>query len=480
MSAVGKITFRYLRLFKGPRAVTAMTIIAILGIAIGVATMIVTYSVANGFGNAYKKSILDFSAHAALLSTDEIKDAANITAQLSKYYSTKESRAKWADSAAIRAMIKPVRSLWIKLKLHHLDALYSEPSGLGKYLNAINPAAYTDRMFSRGWYPKALIKHLTDTLALSENGIVGVSPFIYREGLLISRGQIRGVVIKGVNPEGLQKVSNMKVTLPVSTGKESYMVVGSYLARELGLKEGDNVKIMLPEDWNAAGEGRFREFTVAGTFESGMYDFDSQFVLLDLKKAQEIFNRPDTVSGIEIKLDDSDKTVAFGLKLERDFEYPLYTANWQELNKSLFDAVKLEKIMFAIIMGALVIVAAFNIIGTVMLRVLYKTSDIAILRALGMRATWLQRIFVFQGLLVGGLGTFLGLAAAVIVIWLVGTHGLIKIPEEIYLVGTLPVCFSWNAGVLISAFSLFVCWVTSVLASKRIFGLSIVRGLHRP
>lgn len=390
MSAIRSITFKYLRFMSASRAVLAMTIISIVGIAIGVATLTVTYSVAGGFGDAYRRAILDFSAHVILLSTGEIENAALVEKRLQKF----------------------------------------------------------------------------------GDQITGVSPFLYREGLLIHDGQIRGVLIKGVTSEGQKSISNMEV----SSGGA---VVGKYLAQEMGVNEGDTVRLMLPEHWKEGDVIGFETFPVSGTFETGMYDFDSQFVLINLKEAQQIFNAPDKVSGIEIKLSDWKDAPSFARALEKEFVYPLYATDWQELNQSLFQAVGLEKLMFAIIMGALVVVAAFNIVGTVMLKILYKTSDISILRALGMNIGGVKRLFILQGLFTGFLGTVLGMVLAFIIIWSVGEFGWIRIPEEIYLLSTLPVCISWRAGVLIAAFSLGVSFLASVVAARKVLSLSIVRGLHR-
>lgn len=487
MSAIKDITLKYMRFTSTSRALAAMTVISIVGIAIGVATLTMTLSVASGFGKEYQRAILDFNAHVVLLSTQEIRDSQKVLERLGKFNASEEDKDNWKDASLLIALLKPVEMLWIRLNQFYLDLqfLYSGPSWLIRLMNKSSPAVVSQYLYLKGWYPRWLVNKIVQILKLSQKGIVGVNPFIYREGLLIYKGQIRGVVVKGVDPAGAKAVSNMKISLlppPGSGGSDepAPIILGLRLAGDMGIKAGERVRLMLPEHWQEKSAKGFEEFRVISTFETGMYDFDSQFILLNLKTAQKIFNAPDTVSGVEIKLDDWKKSPLFATRIGKEFSYPLYATHWQELNRSLFEAVKLERLMFIIIMGALVVVAAFNIIGTVMLRILYKTSDISILRALGMDIKNIEKIFVMQGMIVGFIGTALGMAVALILIWSITKFEWVTIPPEIYLLPTLPVCISWTAGVMIAAFSLMVCWLTSVVASKKVLELPIVRGLHRP
>lgn len=482
MSATSKITWKYLKFFSKSKAVMAMTIISILGIVIGVATLTVTFSVAKGFGKEYRKSILDFNAHVVLLSTEEIDDTADALEKIEKYKSTPEEVEEWKASSNAMSVLRLVEYFWQMFDHMYISAQYSPNLSPAVFdlLDKVHPKSLAEWARSKDIYPKNIVERIVKLLKLSQRGVVGVSPFIYREGLLIHKGQIRGIMIKGVKPSGIASVSNMEVEFPAAEGGVESIILGSYLAKEIGAKVGDRVRLMLPEHWGESGPSSFKEFEVVDTFESGMYDFDSQFALLELERAQKIFNAGDKVSGIELKLDDWKKSPMMAMKLEQEFPYPIYASDWKELNRSLFEAVQLEKLMFIIIMGALVIVAAFNIIGTIMLRILYKTSDISILRALGMKTSGIKRVFVMQGLFVGIIGTTIGLVLALAFIWSITKFGWIKIPPEIYLLKTLPVCISALACVMIAAFSLIVCWLTSSIASQRILELPVIRGLHRP
>jgi lipoprotein-releasing system permease protein len=482
MSSNRNITWKYLRFFSKSKAVMAMTIISILGIAIGVATLTITLSIASGFGDQYRKSILDFSAHVVLLSTEEIEDASSVQKQLDQFRASEEDVKDWEGSSLSISILRVVERLWWRVDDLYVAAQYSSviPQWFFSFIDYLHPKRAAEWAYAKDFYPRALVKRIEKILKMSRRGIIGVNPFIYREGLLIHKGQIRGIMIKGVDSVGMKKVSNMDVTFEQSDDEGSRIVLGSYLAKEIGAKTGDQVRLMLPKHWSESGAKGFQKFIVSGTFESGMYDFDSQFALLDLREAQKIFGVSDRVSGFEIKLDDWEKSGAVAMSLEQEFPYPMYASDWRELNKSLFEAVKLEKLMFLIIMGALVIVAAFNIIGTVMLRILYKTSDIAILRALGMKTGKIKQLFIAQGIFTGLLGTVLGLGISLIFAWSITEFGWIKIPAEIYLVNTLPICISFTACVMIAAFSLLVCWLTSAIASRRILELPIIRGLHRP
>lgn len=481
MSVSKNIAWKYLR-FSGSKSVKAMTIISILGIAIGVATLTITLSIANGFGKEYQKSILDFSAHVVLLSTDEIGNYDEKLDRLEKYKVSNSESEKWKQSFLKISFLKMSEYIWIKLDELYLNVQYSPvvPKFLFNIIEALHPGNVAAWMYRNDLYPKYMVGNLVETMKLYQSGIIGISPFIYREGLLIHKGKIRGIMIKGINPTDFEKISRMNIDFGDAGNIDKGIVLGSFLSKELGAEKGDKVRIMLPQHWSERGATSFDEFVVAGTFESGMYDFDSQFAILDLEVAQKIFDAAGKISGIEIKLDDWKKSQIMAMTLEREFPYPIYASDWRELNKSLFEAVKLEKLMFIIIMGALVIVAAFNIIGTVMLRILYKTSDISILRALGMKIINIKKVFVLQGLAVGVLGTGLGLIAALVLLWSVVEFNWVTIPPEIYLLKTLPVCISFLACVMIAAFSLAVCWITSVVASNRIVGLPVLKGLHRP
>lgn len=375
-----EIALKYLRPSSGGRAVTVMAIISIIGIAMGVAALLVSYSIAGGFKEAYEKAILNFNSHVILMSPQEIED--------------------------YDAVVKKVREF-------------------------------------------------------APDEVKEVNPFLWREGLLIYNGKIRGIVLKGT-------------THPVPS-----IMIGSFLAKEMGISDGDTVKIMFPAG-REDETGNFTEFSVAGVFESGMYEFDSQFALMGIKELQDIFNAENVVSGIEIKLNDPETAPAFARRLEGVLDYPIYATDWQEMNAYLFQAMRLEKLGFIIIMGTFVVVAAFNIIGTIVLRILYKSSDISIMRALGMRARSVTKVFTAQGLAIGTVGTLAGVGAAAILLWSIKRFNWIDIPEEIYLIKTLPVCISWTAGILIAAFSILVSYVTSVIASAKAAELPIVKGLHRP
>lgn len=481
MSVARNIAWKYLRFFRGSRSVMAMTIISIIGIAIGVATLTVTVSIANGFRTEYRKAILDFSAHVVLLSTEEISDEKEVMRKLDGYKVDNQEAAEWKSSEYLIDLLKVLEYISIKIDDFYFAIQYNDkiPITLYSLLNKIHPKNLSQSAYAKGLYPKSLVNKIVEVLKISGKGIVGVNPFLYREGLMIHEGQIRGIVIKGVDPNGLKAISNMTVSFSGNEGNKE-VILGSFLAAEMNLKKGDKVRLMLPEHWKETGPEGFEEFDVAGIFESGMYDFDSQFALMDLRTAQKIFDAENRITGVEIKLDDWRKSPLFALRLEENFKYPIYASDWMELNRSLFEAVKLEKLMFIIIMGALVIVAAFNIIGTVMLRILYKTSDISILKALGTPNSIIKRIFVLQGIYVGVVGTFIGIIFSLIFIWSVTEFKWVKIPAEIYLIKTLPVCISWPACVMIAAFSILVCWFTSRVASNKILELSIVKGLHRP
>lgn len=485
MSLVRKITWKYLRFSSNSKSVMAMTLICILGIAIGVTTLIVTHSVANGFGKAYRKAILDFNAHVLLMTADnEIDDYEKLLSELNVYNISEEEIKEWQDLKPLFAGVEIVEYLWQKYNDYMFRVKYfrGDENFLTKIFEKIDPVNVAQILDEKGLIPVFIKEKLARMSVLSKKGIIAESPFIYREALLVHNEQIRGILIKGVNPSKFEKLSGIKIDREILDEKntqENSVYLGSELVLELGVKEGDTIKIMMPGKYSSDEAGKFLDMNVGGIFNSGMYDFDSQFVLMDIVLAQKLFNMQGKITGLEIKLDDWSKSKRFAYDLENTLLFPYYATSWEDINKSLFQAVKLEKIMFIIIMGSLIIVAAFNIIGTIMLRILYKISDISILRALGINIHNLEKIFVCQGVVVGAIGLLLGLIVSILFIWSLQEYNWIRIPYDIYLLKTLPVCISWLACVLVSIFTLFICWLTAVIASRKILHLPIIKGLNR-
>lgn len=309
-----------------------------------------------------------------------------------------------------------------------------------------------------------------------ENNIEGVestAPFIFHEMMIASESNISGILIKGVDPDILGDVSDLPEYFQVEDEAERRALVdelryerekagggdgvvpnimmGHMLADKLNVEPGDLVRVVSPRR-GIPGESRFgprqmnptdKEFRLIGTYKSGFYDYDNRLVVVDYEALQDFFNQPDVVSGIEIKVDDIYRTgemrdqlnamLNSGPGLER-----FRIIDWKDLNHNLFTSLQLQKITLTIIMTFIVIVASFNIVGTLIMLVLDKQKEIAIMKSMGATDGGVMRIFIFQGLFIGGIGTILGLVGGYAVCTMIQAYDL-GLDPQVYLIDRLPV-----------------------------------------
>ena len=251
--------------------------------------------------------------------------------------------------------------------------------------------------------------------------VVAAAPYVNAQGLLSSRGNVRGALIRGVDPAAEQTV--------VSLGKEmlrgkladleagSYRIVlGVELARQLGVEVGDKVTLITPQG-NVTPAGmmpRLKQFTVAGVFKAGMFEYDSSLAMISLRDAQVLFRLGQDVSGIRLKLDDAMLAPQVKAALQPQLAANQVATDWTDMNANYFRAVQIEKRMMFIILTLIVAVAAFNLVSTLVMVVTDKQADIAILRTLGASPASIMKIFIIQGSVAGVLGTLAGVAGGLL------------------------------------------------------------------
>jgi len=209
-----------------------------------------------------------------------------------------------------------------------------------------------------------------------------------------------------------------------------------------------------------------------------MYEFDSTLVYMDLGEAQKFFEMGDGVTGIEVHLADIYIASKLGTRIESILGAPFWTRTWQEMYRNLFSALKLEKMAMFIILTFIVLVAAFNIIIALIMLVMEKSRDIAILKALGATPDKVMRIFVVQGMLIGVVGTLLGAAAGVAGAALLARYPIIELPEEIYTIPTLPISIETTDILIICAVALGICFLATIYPSLRAARLEPVEALR--
>jgi len=302
-------------------------------------------------------------------------------------------------------------------------------------------------------------------------GVKSVMPFVYRESMAVKAGKVKGVVLKGIDYSNLDDVSGMLLkNFDLSRSAMRGTYAGAALARFLDIQNGDRITLLV-------GENRFAKISVEGTFESGLYDYDSQFVMMPVEELRALFSASDEVSGFELRLFDPDDAAAVAEQISEELNYPFSVTTWAELNKPIFDAVKLEKVMFAIVIGMLVLVGLFNIIGTLVLKIIYKSGDIAILSAIGMKTIFVRGLFTFHGLMLGIAGTLSGVVLGFLAVFAIGRFRLITIEPEIYFLSSLPAKVDFTAVTIVVIASVGVSFLVSFIAAGRISSLNLIEGL---
>ena len=256
--------------------------------------------------------------------------------------------------------------------------------------------------------------------AAANPAVTAAAPFVNAQGMLMLGASVRGVVVRGVVPDLERKVA--EIGLRMVAGKlealapgEFGIVLGAELARALGARVGDKVTLIAPQGLvTPAGIlPRLKQFTVKGVFEVGMFEYDSTLALIHFADAQKLYGMGEDASGVRLKLKDMFQSREVTRDLFTRLRGDLYISDWTRSHANYFRAVQIEKTMMFIILLLIVAVAAFNIVSTLVMAVTDKQADIAILRTLGASPGGIMRIFVVQGILIGVIGTLIGVAGGV-------------------------------------------------------------------
>jgi lipoprotein-releasing system permease protein len=217
-------------------------------------------------------------------------------------------------------------------------------------------------------------------------------------------------------------------------------VIGEDLARKFGASIGSTITMVNPigEESALGMVPKMRKYQLVGIFDAGMYDYNTGFVYISLPEAQRFFNMTGRVSGIQVRVDDIYDAARIAESIQAAVGYPFYTRNWIEMNKNFFSALKLEKIGMSLILVVIIIVASFNIIGTLTMIVMEKSREIAILKSMGATERSIMAIFMNSGLIIGTVGTLLGAAVGYGAVLAISRSGVITLPRDVYQVSHLP------------------------------------------
>jgi lipoprotein-releasing system permease protein len=345
---------------------------------------------------------------------------------------------------------------------------------------------------------------IADYRAVSErveevDGVVAATPFIYTQVMLKSASNVSGAVLRGIEPQTAVRVidieknlegGNLKAlevptrsqgTLP--TRADSFppgIILGKELAGTLGVREGDTVYIISPKGMlTPIGQvPGMKRFTVSGIFKSGMYEYDASLAYIALGEAQKIVRMGDKVTGIEIRVQDIYRAGSIARSIEEALGLLYFTRDWMRMNRNLFSALKLEKAAMFIILTLIVLVAAFNIASTLIMMVMDKNKDIAILKSMGATSRSIKKIFVFEGLIIGIVGTCLGVCGGALLCWLLAQYKFIELPGDVYYISTLPVRMELLDVAIISFGAIVISFLATLYPARQAARLDPVQALR--
>ncbi|OIO36177.1 MAG: hypothetical protein AUJ72_06095 [Candidatus Omnitrophica bacterium CG1_02_46_14] len=289
---------------------------------------------------------------------------------------------------------------------------------------------------------------------LEKNSLIkGAAPFVEAQALIQKDEWGAGVLVRGLDTKKEKNVSKFSEYLKEGrlAAKSDSVVVGSELAKRFHLRIGDLISA-LSQDAKAPVK-----FHVDGFFTSGMYEYDANLIFLNLDSAQKLFGMGNSVSGISIALQDPEKADLVKRKIQEVWKFPYDVRTWMDMNKTLFGALKLEKIVMFLILALIIFVACLNIAGSLTILVMDKTKDIGVLKSLGSTPSSLRNIFAVDGLWVGLTGSTIGLVTGAGICFLLKRYSFIDLPKEIYYMDRLPVqmnvvddCFILCVAVILS------------------------------
>jgi lipoprotein-releasing system permease protein len=324
--------------------------------------------------------------------------------------------------------------------------------------------------------------------------VTGAAPFTLHQVMLSSRHGVRGAVLRGIDPLREREVTdlarNMKQgSLDALRRTDEGIILGKSLASAVGVGLGDPVNVVSPVGGGVTPLGmapRVKQFTVVGIFEAGMYEYDAGLAYIGIPAAQAFFRMGKSVTGIEIKLDDIYQAPQVGRQLQEELGFPFYTQTWMEMNKNLFSALKLEKTVMFVILVMIILVAALGIISTLTMVVMENTREIAILKSMGATAGAVMRIFMVDGIVIGVVGTLLGVLGGLVVAtnldgivsFAEQTFGFNAFPGDVYFLDKLPHQINTPDVVAVVVVSLVISFLATLYPSWQASRLNPVEALR--
>lgn len=396
------IALRYLKAKRKQAVISLITVISIVGVAAGVAALIIALAIETGFRVDLQQKLLGAQAHIQLIPRDRtgIHDYAEMTSQVEKM-----------------------------------------------------------------------------------PGVVGAAPALYETVLMSSRKQSTGVEIKGILPQQEARVSTFAQTIVQGNLKnfnDNAVVVGQELANELGVAVGEDVQVLSPhtsvDPFGGMPTGLV--FHVVAIFSSGLYDLDAKWAYVPLERAQRLDRAGDVAGTIEVKIANIYEAPVIGQRIVSALGHGLDFQDWISLNQSIFQALRLEKLVMFITIGLIVIVAALNIVAMLIMMVLEKTRDIAILMSMGATQRQIRRIFILQGVLIGVVGTAAGVVIGQVLSFVADKYKLIRLAPEVYTIAYVPFRADIVSALTVAGFAILISFLATLYPSAAASRLHPVEALR--
>lgn len=306
--------------------------------------------------------------------------------------------------------------------------------------------------------------------------VLDYQPFIYSQAIANYKTNMIPVYVRGINPDKDKNFMALDKKLIIGKYdlKENNVIIGKDLALALGVWVGDSFNLLTPIGRKTAIGflPKIIEVKIVGIVEFGIYEYDSTFIAMDLDFAKSFFGMSDTITGVQLKIKDPLNPDLVKSKIEKFIDFPFIVKSWIDMNKSLFQALQLEKFAMFLVIALIVVVASFNISSLIATKSREKRKEIAILKTIGASRTFILKIFLIQGLVIGLIGTTLGTILGLLVVYVGDTFHLVKLNREVYLISYLPMKIGFLEVITIIFSSMLICFLSSIFpaisASKEI------------
>ncbi len=310
-------------------------------------------------------------------------------------------------------------------------------------------------------------------------GVRTVQPVVYTQGMLRGPKGTSAVVIRGISAAQFA-YGQQSFLAPVykalsgadskehHRSREAILVVGKVMAERLGLGKGAAAILLTAGSGSRPGLlPQMHRFKVGGFFETGMYEYDGAMAYMRLADIQRVTDMHGSVSALEVRLDDVYKSPAVSQRILEKLGYQYWVQDWQQMNRNLFSMLRLQKILMYIIMTLIIFVAAFNISSALVMMVIEKRKDIAILKTIGATSSLISRIFIFKGFLVGLGGTAIGISLGGLACLTLAKYQFVHLPGDVYFLTTLPVKISWEDVAMVVVVAVLICLLATIYPARR-------------